>query len=173
MGLELVATFAIGFAAAGVAMLINWLLGKRLPRWIVPVSAGGAMIAFAIFSEYAWFGRTKAALPEGIVVAHSVEEQVFYRPWTYVIPYVDRFIAVDRVSLRQNENFPDHKILDLLVYGRWAPVNRIRSIFDCANGRRADLTDGVSFTEEGELQGATWYNTGLDDPVTKTACETG
>ena len=41
------------------------------------------------------------ALPEGIHVAKKVEQSVFYRPWTYLVPYVDRFIAVDKLSVRK------------------------------------------------------------------------
>jgi len=171
MFIELIATFAIGFAGAGIALIANHLTGKRLPRWIIPVMAGGAMISFTIFNEYSWYTRTANALPEGIHVAKKVEQSVFYRPWTYLVPYVDRFIAVDKLSVRKNDKFPNQRILDLLIYGRWAPANRIKAIFDCENGKRADLTDGVSFKEDGSLEGATWYETGKDNPVTKTACQ--
>lgn len=173
MFLELIATFAIGFAGAGVALFANVLSGKRLPRWIVPVMAGGAMISFTIFNEYSWFHRTANALPNSIKIAKTVEQKMAYRPWTYAVPYIDRFIAIDKLSLKQNEKFPNQRILDLLVYGRWAPTSRIRAIFDCKTGRRADLTEGVKFKEDGSLEGAIWYDTGLNHPVTKIACEGG
>lgn len=173
MFLELIATFAIGFAGAGIALLINFILGKRLPRWIIPVMAGGAMISFTIFNEYTWYQRTVNALPKGIQVAQKVEQQMAYRPWTYLWPYIDRFIALDKQSIRTNEKFPNQRIMDMIIYGRWARTNRIRSIFDCENGKRADLTDGVRFKEDGSLEGATWYKTGFNNPVTKTACEGG
>jgi len=168
---ELIATFAIGFAGAGVALALTHLFGKNLPRWIVPVSAGLAMICFTIFIEYSWFQRTRASLPTGVEVAHSVADTAVYRPWTYVWPYVDRFIAVDKASLRRNEAFPNQRILDLLVYGRWTTVKRVRAAFDCESGKRADLTDGIKFTQNGGIEGAVWHETGLEDPVTKTACK--
>jgi hypothetical protein len=173
MFLELIATFAIGFAGAGLALFANMLSGKSLPRWIIPVMAGGAMISFTIFNEYSWFHRTANALPQGLHIAKTVEQKMFYRPWTYAVPYIDRFIAIDKLSLKQNEKFPNQRILDLLVYGRWAPTSRIRAIFDCKNGKRADFTEGVKFEDDGSLIGATWYNTGLNHPVTKIACEGG
>ncbi len=171
MFLELIATFAIGFAGAGLALFANVLSGKRLPRWIIPVMAGGAMISFTIFNEYTWFHRTANALPEGIVIAKKVEQKMLYRPWTYAAPYIDRFIAIDRLSLKQNEKFPNQRILDLLIYGRWAPTSRIRAIFDCTTGKRADFTEGVKFGDDGSLIGAIWYDTGLNHPVTKAACK--
>lgn len=171
MFLELIATFAVGLAAAGIAHLMNRLTGRRLPRWFIPVIAGITMIAFTIFNEYTWFQRTSNALPRGLVVVKSAEHKVAYRPWTYLKPYVDRFIAIDTLSLRRNENLPDKRILDLLVYGRWTPAQRIRAVFNCKTGQRADLLDGVTFNEDGSLKGATWYDTGLDDPITKAACK--
>lgn len=171
MFLELIATFAIGFAAAGVSHLINRLSGRRLPRWLIPVSAGLAMIGFTIFNEYTWFQRTKAALPEGVSVAKTVETSAFYRPWTYAFPYVDRFIALDRVTMRRNTNLPDQRIFDLLIYGRWSPVHRVRSVFNCKTGERADLTEGVSIGDDGRIIGAAWVTTGADDPLMKAACK--
>lgn len=173
MFLELIATFAIGFAGAGLMLFTNMLTGKRLPRWMTPVMAGAAMIGFTIFNEYSWFHRTANALPQGVQIAKTVEQKMLYRPWTYVVPYIDRFIAIDILSLKQNKKFPNQRILDLLVYGRWAPTSRIRAIFDCKNGKRADLTDGVRFEDDGSLSGTTWYETGLKHPVTKIACEGG
>lgn len=171
MFLELFATFAIGLAIAGIAMLLNRLIGNNLPRWITPASAGAAMILFVIYSEYSWFARTSASLPTGIEIAHSVKDKAIYRPWTYLWPYTNRFIAVDHHSLKKNKNFPDQRIIDLLVYGRYAPATRIRAVFDCDQGRRADLVEGVTFKEDGSLTSATWHQTGLSDPVTKTACK--
>lgn len=173
MFLELIATFAIGFAVAGVILLVNRLSGSRLPGWFLPVGAGIGMLCFIIFNEYTWFQRTSAALPTGIEVAYTVEEKAAYRPWTYLWPYVDRFIAVDGISLKRNEKFPDQRIVDLLIYGRWAPVNRVRAVFDCTAGRRADLTEGVEFAEDGSLKNAYWHKTGLKDPVTQAACKVG
>ena len=43
MFFELVATFAAGISAAGLALIANHLTGGRLPRWFLPLAAGGAM----------------------------------------------------------------------------------------------------------------------------------
>ena len=109
MFLELIATFIAGFAGAGAVMLINRILGGRLPRWLTPVAAGGAMLAATIANEYGWYECTVETMPEGMEVATAVEERAFYRPWTYLVPYTSRFIAVDTASVRTNDALPGQR----------------------------------------------------------------
>ncbi len=165
---ELIATVTAGFAAAGLVLLIRRFV--TLPRWAMPAGAGLAMLAFAIWSEYSWFDRTTGGLPDGIEVARTVESSAPWRPWTYAAPFVDRFIAVDLASVRTNDAVPDQRMVDLLVFRRWTPVGRVRAVFDCGGGRRADLVEGVNFTEDGRIEGANWVEMGPEDPVFAQAC---
>lgn len=167
----------IGTVVAGVAMaLLVWavnrtLLKGRLPSWLVPVSAGAAMLVAAVSSEYGWFDRTTATMPEGFVVAQTVEETAFYRPWTYAVPYVTRFVAVDQATARTHPNQPDQRIVDLVFYGRWAKTAKVPMLFDCAAGQRADILDGIEFGPDGEVLGADWITVKATDPVLRVACE--
>ena len=169
MLLELLAVAFAGLAGGGVASLARRLL-RALPGWLVPVAAGGAMLAVAISLEYAWFDRTRAALPPHVEVAIPRESRAPWRPWTYLAPFVDGFVAVDGRSVRTHPAKPDQRIVNLLVFGRWAPVRRVPAAFDCAAGRRADLVEGATLGPGGAIGGASWRNTGLDDPVTRLAC---
>ncbi|MBM9596057.1 hypothetical protein [Roseitranquillus sediminis] len=169
MGIELIAVVVAGMAGAGVALLLVRTV-RSLPRWLVPIAAGAAMFTTAIALEYGWYGRTVAGLPDRMEVVVTRENQAPFRPWTYVAPYIDGFVAVDTGSVRTNEAAPDQRLVDLLVFGRWVPVRRVPAIFDCAGGRRADVVEGVTFAEDGAVQGASWVETGLDDPVTRAAC---
>jgi hypothetical protein len=169
MFLELIATVFAGLAVAGVVLLINKLAGG--PRWIVPVAAGLGMIGTTIASEYGWYERTEASLPEGLTVAQTVENRSFYRPWTYARPYVERFVAVDAASVRENPDFPGQRMVDLYFYGRWSPVNKLPVLLDCATARRASLADGVEFDGSGAVANADWVSVPVDDPVLRTGCE--
>ncbi|MGP1395749.1 MAG: hypothetical protein ACTS3R_09585 [Inquilinaceae bacterium] len=171
MVFELIAVIVAGFAAAGVVLMVNHLTGGRLPRWLTPVGAGAAMLAMTIYSEYAWFDRTRSALPGDVVVARTVEDRAVYRPWTYAVPYVDRFIAVDRASIRRNDAAPGQIMVDLLVFGRWAPVRRVPVLMDCDTPRRADLVDEVQFDADGRVTNADWRALDSDDQVFRTVCE--
>ena len=103
MFLELIGTIFAGFAFAGIVMVLNKLTGGRLPRWMTPVAAGLGMIGVTIASEYSWYDRTRDTLPEGMAVIQEVESRAFYRPWTYAVPFVDRFAAIDASSVRKND----------------------------------------------------------------------
>ena len=171
MFFELIGTILAGAATALIVWALNRFLKGRLPGWIVPVSAGAAMLAATISSEYGWFRRTSATMPEGMVVAQSIEEATFYRPWTYVAPFVSRFVAVDLGTIKTNPAVPDQRIVDLVFYGRWARTSKIPMLFDCAGMRRADISDGIEFSDSGEVANAAWRNVEADDPVLVAACQ--
>jgi hypothetical protein len=166
---ELIAVVLAGVAAGGTVLVLR-RAAPGLPRWLVPVVAGGAMIAAAVSLEYSWFGRTVASLPEGLDVAMTHENSAPWRPWTYAAPYVDRFVAVDQGTARTNDAVQGQRMVDIYVFGRWSPVQRLQAVFDCRAGRRADMVPGVTMGEDGALQGATWHETGLDDPLTSSVC---
>ncbi|RAH97804.1 hypothetical protein DLJ53_28630 [Acuticoccus sediminis] len=166
---ELIAVVSAGFLGGGAALMLRRTV-RTLPRWLVPVAAGSAMLIVAVSLEYSWFGRTTDDLPSGVDVALTHEVRAPWRPWTYAVPYVDRFIAVDRGSIRTHDKVPDQRLADLIVFARWQAPTRVRAVFDCATGRRADLTAGVRLAEDGTLEGATWYESGRDNPVVKSVC---
>jgi hypothetical protein len=128
------------------------------------------MLAAAISSEYGWYDRTRAVLPERIVVAQAIEEASFYRPWTYLAPFVTRFVAVDRGTMRTHPQRPGERIVELVFYGRWTRTAKVPMLFDCANGRRADIADGLSFDADGAVAGAEWRDVPPGDPVLAAAC---
>jgi hypothetical protein len=163
MFLELIATFIAGIAAAGVIMLINKITGNRLPRWIVPVVAGLAMLGMTISSEYSWYSRTKAGLPQGLAVAQTVENRAVYRPWTYVLPYTNRFVAVDQPATRTNTEDPALKLADLYFYGRWSTVQAVQVMVNCSTGQRADPMEGTTGAQ-------IWHDVGYEDPIVFTVC---
>jgi len=169
---ELIGTLVAGVAAALLVWALTRLTGGRLPRWLVPVAAGAAMLAATISSEYGWYDRTTATMPEGLVVAEAIEEAVFYRPWTYLAPLTTRFVAVDLAGMRTHPDHPDQRLVDLVFYGRWARPARVPMAFDCAEGRQADIVDGVDFAENGAITGVDWLTVAADDPLQEAACGT-
>lgn len=170
MFLELIATIFAGIAFAGVVMVINKFTGGRLPKWVAPVAAGLGMIGMTISSEYSWYDRTKDSLPDGMTVVQEVESRALYRPWTYAVPFVNRFAAIDTVSVRTNEQVPEQRLVDLYFFGRWAPVSKLPVAVDCAQNLRANLADGAEFGADGQLVNADWITGTTDDPIIEATC---
>ncbi len=170
MFVELIGTVFAGIAAAGIVLLLNKLLSGRLPKWFMPVAAGLAMIGATVSNEYSWFPRTKASLPDGVVIAETVEAKALYKPWTYAYPYVERFMAVDTATIRNHEAKPSHRLVDIYLFGRWAPVSKLPVLADCEQMRRAALTDAISFEDDGTVQGAEWLTPPKGDSMLATIC---
>lgn len=172
MFIELIATVFAGIACAGLAMVLNILTARRLPRWIIPIAAGAGMIGMTVSNEYTWFDRTAERLPEGVEIAMTVQEQSWMRPWTKAWPYTKRFVAVDTATARTNDAVPDQRLADLYFFGRWSPVNLAPMLFDCAGNRSALLIDGADFAADGSVPGADWQAMPDEDPIMTTVCET-
>ncbi len=171
MFFELIATFAVGFGVGGLLLLLNKATRGRVPSPLVPAAAGLAMISFVIWSEYSWFSRTAETLPQGVKVAWTNEESVIYRPWTYVYPQTNRFLAVDVEGALSNPEHPGQRLVDLYLMGRWSPNRRVSVVMDCPDRQRADLLEGAGFGPDGSVQNATWRDVPPDDPVFQTICE--
>lgn len=164
MFLELLAVIIAGFAGAGVMMLVAKLSGNRLPRWLIPVAAGAAMLGTTISSEYSWFARTSGNMPEGLEVVQTVESTAVYRPWTYFVPYTDRFVALDTESIRENTDQADLFLASLYFFGRWTTVQSVEIMVNCETGQRADpaLGDGSP---------PVWRDVPADDPIVTGVCQ--
>lgn len=168
MFFELIAAIAAGLGGAGVVLVVNKIIGNRLPKWLMPIGAGVAMLATTISSEYNWFPRTLDTLPDTMVVAHQVESRAPYRPWTYIAPFVNRFVAIDQASLVTRDT---QRMADAYFFARWMPANTVTLLVDCADQRLAALSQGVSFDSSGAVAGADWSRVPADDPLYSTICE--
>jgi len=96
---HLVAAASAGLGAAGIALLLRTLSGKRLPRWIIPVCAGLGLLAYQINYEYDWYGNKRQQLPESARVVSTEKSRMLWRPWTYLYPLTTAFSVVDRDNL--------------------------------------------------------------------------
>ncbi len=171
MFVELIGTIVAGIACAGIVMLLNRITGRRLPKWMTPVAAGLGMVAMTISNEYTWYDRTTEILPSDVVVAMTVEEQSWLRPWTQIWPYTKRFVAVDKAATLRSEAAPDQRLTDLYFFGRWSPVNKAPVLFDCATSQSAVMIDGASFSSTGLIENAEFRAAPSGDPVLKLVCE--
>ncbi len=171
MGLELIAALIAGFTIGGLAWIIRRWTGERLPKWSVPLAAGLGLIAFTVWSEYDWFGRVSAQLPDGVEVVWAEPQSMPLRPWTFARPIVTQFVAFDtRETIR-------HPLRDELVTGklysfrRWGGSQTALVVVDCAAGRQVMVTDTVQIDDDGILTGGDWATPLSGDTTQQVACQ--
>jgi|SRR5690554_219356 len=111
---NLIATIVCGLGAAGIALGIRTITAKRAPKWIIPVFAGAGMLGYLIYGEYTWYDHKRSLLPEEAVVVSTEQEKLFFRPWTFVVPYVTAFSTVDVES--RSTDTADSDIVRFTLY---------------------------------------------------------
>ena len=102
-------------------------------------------------------------MPNGLEVVQTVESTALYRPWTYLAPYTDRFVAVDTENIRENAEQADLFLANLYFFGRWTTVQSVEVMVNCQTGERADpaLGDGSP---------PVWRDVPSDDPIVTGVC---
>ncbi|WP_168015922.1 hypothetical protein [Halomonas salinarum] len=112
---HLIAAVFAGLGAAGIALLLRTLSGKRLPRWIVPAFGGLGMLAYQIHAEYTWFEHKQQQLPASAQVVSSEKGNMFWRPWTYVFPMTMAFEVIDQENLISRQ-MDDQQLVEFIRY---------------------------------------------------------
>lgn len=170
MLIDMIAMIAVGAGLIGMYMLINRLAGRRLPKGLLPICLGIALIGFAVWNEYSWYRRVTEKLPESVVVVSPVQERSVWRPWTYVFPVTTRFVAVDRAAVQRSEERPGLVRTEAILVQRWAGTKRVSVAFDCPAAKRAELGGAAVLGADGTLTGAAWAEVPKDDPMMLAAC---
>lgn len=166
-------TFIGALMAAVLAACVSFVVSRwvgRDVRWLIPASAGAAMLGFTMWNDYTWFSRTAGALPDSFVVTSRVESSQAIQPWTLVAPMVSRFAAVDPTTARRHPAHPAMAMVDLFLLERYAPTRVSTQMVDCAAGRRADVPATADFDDDGLPVGLAWLALGEGDPLIAAVC---
>ncbi len=172
MAIDLIASL---FVAATTGILF-WLLRRwipSLPTWVVPASAGLALISYTVWSEYDWFPRMTGQLPAEIEVVASLEEASPFRPWSYLIPATTSFVALDHRKTLSHPQQADLRMVTLYSFARTGGMTEGLMAVDCAGARQALIVEGAQITDAGELTGAEWRPAVAEDRLQQAACKEG
>ena len=169
MALFLLGTVVLGIATASVVLVLSRWLPGVVPRWLIPGSAGAAMLLFTIWADYTWADRTIAELPDDFVVAGRFGDRSWFRPWTLVEPPTSRIRVL--AGTRTNPNVPDLVMAEIVLFERYQDVAQTLQVFDCTAGERADLVPDQPFDAAGRPQGLAWVPLSADDPLLRAVCD--
>jgi len=149
-----IATVFCGLGAAGIALGICKATRSKAPKWIIPVFAGAGMLGFLIFNEYTWYDLKQSRLPEGAVVVDTQAAAIFWRPWTFVFPYVTSFSTVDTKNIDRDTGNPD--MVGFILYrfeqSLTETVSHRTHILNCATRKLVPLNiDGTPMVDNIKL----------------------
>ncbi len=129
-------------AAVGVALVGVRLLGRKAPRWVVPVAAALGMVGVTAAVRYQWAGHAESLLPPGMVVLERLRETSPLEPWSYLRPMVTALVVADGAGLRRNPAHPGKVLADVLLVRRGEPTLVARHLVDCGTRKDAVLPPG-------------------------------
>lgn len=112
---HLIAAIFAGLGAAGIALMLRFLSGKRLPRWIIPAFAGLGMLAYQVYNEYSWLDHKQIQLPASAQVVTIEKERIIWRPWTFLFPMTTAFTVIDQDSLLSSRT-NDERLVEFILY---------------------------------------------------------
>lgn len=168
---NLVGTLVLGVTAASLVLVLCRLLGRPTPRWLLPLAAGATMLGFHVWTDYSWFARTAAGLPDHVIVARAYPSSDTLQPWTLIAPRIGRFSAVDVNSIRRHPDVPDVAMAIVYLVARWNPTVETRQLYDCAAPRRADAGIAMAVDAAGRPVDPDWVPLPPDDPVRAVVCD--
>ena len=161
---EWIATIFAGLGGAGIVLLFR-VFFKKIPKWMIPVSAGLGMMVFQVYSEYTWYSHTRSLLPPETVVVAEIAQTAPYKPWSYYRPQILKFVAVDT-----------HKVLplkegrvvqvNLYFFERRMSANTWPVLIDCDKALQANIRD----TQNDEPVPDNWHQTVHTKKIVQAVC---
>jgi hypothetical protein len=165
-------TVVIGFASAGVAMVLFRLLGRRAPKFIVPLAAAIGMFSYMIWDDYSWFDRYDARLPETVEVLQTFENPSALRPWTLISAPIERFSALDTAKSVTDPTNPARHRVSVLLIQKSHETMVVTTLVDCDTGKRAYITPDTKLDAQGFPEKVDeWYDMAPDDPLRRDVCQ--
>lgn len=169
----LITAFVAGFGGAGIGLALRAATRNRLPKGIVPISAGLAMLAATVGTEYSWYPSVLRAMPPDLVIITEREQQAWYQPWTFVRPWVRGFVGFSPSESAETVEGSGIYLVQVRLQERWQPQIVLPNLVDCDGSRRAEARSDTAFSDTGEPIGVSWLDVAPDDPILSAVCGGG
>jgi len=167
----LLATLALGGCAAGAVWMIAKPFGWKPSGAVYLFAAAAGMLAYSVYDEYTWYERSSATLPTRLQVVRTYATSMPYQPWTYAVPRIYRFDAVDLGSMRTNPEAKDLALIRLLRVTRNTSSENVSAILDCPNARYTEIDTSTKFTESGVPIDADWHSLNEHRSLKEAICK--
>jgi hypothetical protein len=169
----LLTALVAGVAGAGIGLGLRTLTRNRLPKGIIPICAGLAMIVATVGTEYGWYPNVVRTMAPDLVIISQREQQAWYQPWTFVRPWTRSFIGYSPSETVETAEGSGIYVVQLRRQERWQPQMVLPNLVDCEDGRRAEILPETEFSDDGEPVNAAWLDVPPDDPILSAVCDGG
>ncbi|MET4733384.1 hypothetical protein ABIE64_002105 [Thalassospira sp. MBR-102] len=167
----IITTVVVGFACAGVVMLLFRLWGRKAPKYVIPFVAAIGMFAYMIWDEYSWFDRYAGRLPGQIDIVQTFADENPFAPWTLISAPINRFTAIDREKVVANPDNPGQKRVTTLLLKKGAETLALTHLVDCNGGTRGYITAQTALDGNGFPIGIEeWFTMDENDPL-RSVCD--
>lgn len=173
MFIHLLATLAMGAVAALAVWTIARTIGWKKPGIAYPIAVALGMLSYSIYDEYSWFTRASSALPNRLEVVRTYATSMPYQPWTYAVPRIYKFDAVDLGSPRANPKAPDVLLVRVSRITRNTSTADIGMLVDCSKLRFSEVTAATQFGDDGVPTNPNWEPLSEYQSLQKVVCKSG
>ncbi|MBV6658599.1 MAG: hypothetical protein KI785_12615 [Devosiaceae bacterium] len=171
MFLGYIGAIAGGIGLAALLLVVSKLFRLKLPRWAYPAAAGLGMIGLTINVEYAWYNETASKLPPEVEVVQTFTTQAPYQPWTYVVPRINRLVAVDHSSALTRPDVENVVFVVVYLAERLTGTLLAEMFINCETGERTRTGEDLVQDERGLPPEDSWIMVGTDHPIVSAVCE--
>jgi hypothetical protein len=169
----LLTALVAGVAGAGIGLGLRALTRNRLPKGIIPICAGVAMIVATVGTEYGWYPNVVRTMAPDLVIISQREQQAWYQPWTYVRPWVRGFVGYSPSETVETAEGSGIYVVQVRGQERWQPQIVRPILVDCSGSRRAEFRPETEISDDGEPTNAEWLDVPSDDPTISAVCGGG
>ncbi len=169
--IDIVAIVAVGVGTIGILLIVFKLWGQKAPRYLIPMSAGAAMVIFTVYNDYDWVNRAKKILPPDVVVAKEIGTEILLRPWTMFVPVVEQLVIFDKLKLRRHATQSNFVMVEAALMSRYMGAQEKLYLVDCDAGKEIELTAESKMGDDGLPTNGEWLALTQDAPMLVEACK--
>lgn len=144
MFITLLISTCAAFLAIGVLLILFRLFGRTPPGWLIPATIGLSIIGAVTYMRYTWADTIIDRLPESVRVIETFRESAFYEPWTYLLPRITHFVAIDEATLAVHPQLKGVYLVEMVLVAEGNPTMSVPQVIDCIQGRRSSLRPDAS-----------------------------
>lgn len=153
---DVIIAICLAFVVCAPVWAIARFLKVELPKFLLPMLGGIALLSYNAYMRYTWGDRTIEAFPKEVVVLQQYRHSNVFEPWTFLVPRVSHLIAADTTQTRTNPNYPDILIGATVMMQEHQETTQMTVMVNCKAEELAVLPTQQVAAGQNPLEQASW-----------------